>query len=299
MHIESLRTFCSLVELGSFSRTAEKCCISQSAVSQLLAQLELMHKCQLLDRKKRPFELTKPGELFYNACKEIIERYDKLRADLDSLQKMASKRVNVAAIFSIGMHSLPAYIKKFMVKYPDVHVRIEYLSYAQIRERLLHGTVDIGLAAMPKKHRNIEIYKFEDEPLVLVCNLEHPLGQLSRIEIRQLWMENFIAFEEQVPTRTLIDSILEDHNTPVQRVMQFDNIETIKRAVEIGAGVSILPRTAIQSELITGTLKALPIMGQGMVRPTAVMVRKEKVLTEPARYLLGLLTKAEKEKNAD
>lgn len=299
MHIEILRTFCALVELGSFSRTAEKRYITQSAVSQQLAQLESAYKCRLLDRKKRPFGLTKAGELFYNAAKEMLERLDKLRVDLDSLQKSAAKRINIAAIFSIGMHGLPPYIKKFMAKYPDIHVHIEYLSSREIHERLLRGTVDIGLVAVPKKDRNIKMYEFEDEPLVLVCSPEHPLGARPQIAIRQLWLEKFIAFEKGIPTRTLIDGLLEEHHVPVQKVMEFDNIETIKRAVEINAGVSILPQTAIQTELANGTLKAVLLLGEGFVRPTGIIVRKEKVLSRPARYLIDLLTKSQDHKDGD
>jgi len=74
MHIETLKIFCDLVELRSFSKTAEKHLLSQSAISQQLAQLELAHKCQLLDRRKRPMELTKEGELLYKAAKDILDR---------------------------------------------------------------------------------------------------------------------------------------------------------------------------------------------------------------------------------
>ena len=76
MHIDTLKIFCDLAELLSFSRTAEKHFLSQSAVSQQLAQLELIHKVQLLDRKKRPLELTSAGQLFYDASKEMVERYE-------------------------------------------------------------------------------------------------------------------------------------------------------------------------------------------------------------------------------
>lgn len=291
MHIETLRIFCDLVESRSFSRAAEKHLISQSAISQQLAQLELAHKCQLIDRTKRPLKPTSEGELFYEACKDVLDRYEKLRDDLRLLQKSAANRINVAAIFSVGMHSLPPYVKRFMAKYPNVNVRIEYLSSSQIYELVLRGSVDIGLVAQPKKNRNIEVHDFEEEPLVFVCSPEHPLGKQNKIDIQKLRHQKFIAFEEGIPTRTLIDGILEQHNVSVRKIMEFDNTETIKRAVEINAGVTILPRAVIQQELATGTLKAMPFSGEKFVRPTGIIIRREKVLTAPVRYFIKLLCK--------
>ena len=291
MHIETLKIFCDLVEFESFSKTAEKHLLSQSAVSQQLAQLELIHKCQLVDRKKRPLEPTAAGQLFYNACKDIIERYEQLRSELSSLQKSSAGRINVAAIYSIGMHTLPNYVKKFMVKYPKVNVHIEYFSAGRIYELVLAGDIDIGLVALPKRDKRLDVYDFEDEPLVLACSCKHPLAGESEVDIHKVQFERFIGFEKDVPTRIWIDSILQRYNIVVRPVMEFDNIETIKRAVEINSGISILPRTAIVQELGGGTISAIPFSNENFVRPTGIIVRKNKVLGEAGRYFVELLRK--------
>jgi DNA-binding transcriptional LysR family regulator len=124
MHIETLRIFCDLADLQSFSKTAEKHFLSQSAVSQQLAQLELAHKCQLINRKKRPIELTRSGQMLYETAKDMLDRYEQLKSELSTLKSSGGNRINVAAIYSIGMHSLPDYVKKFMVSYPKVNVHI-------------------------------------------------------------------------------------------------------------------------------------------------------------------------------
>jgi DNA-binding transcriptional LysR family regulator len=291
MHIETLKIFCDLAESLSFSKTAEKHLLSQSAVSQQLAQLELTHKCQLLNRKKRPLELTAAGRLFYDACKDIVERYEQFKSELNSLQKSSAGRINVAAIFSIGMHTLPDYVKKFMVKYPKVNVHIEYFSAEKIYELVLAGEIDIGLVAVPKRDKRLEVYDFEDEPLVLVCSPKHLLACDSQIDIHKVQFERFINFEEGVPTRMWIDNILQRYNIAVRPVMAFDNIETIKRAVEINSGISILPQTAIVQELGSGALKAIEFSNENFVRPTGIIVRKDKVLGQAGRYFIELLRK--------
>ena len=291
MHIEMLKLFCDLADLRSFSKTAEKNIISQSAVSQQLAQLELIHKCQLFNRKKRPIELTKAGQVFYQAGKDMLERYEQLKNELRTLQKTFISKINVAAIFSIGMHTLPDYVKKFMVSYPKVNVHIEYFSSSRIYELILDGDVDIGLVAVPKRDKRLDVFDFEDEPLVLACSPKHPLAHESQVDIHKLQFERFIAFEKDVPTRSWIDGILERYNISISPVMEFDNIETIKRAVEINSGISILPKTAIFQELGSGTIKAINFSNERFIRPTGIIVRKDKILSQAGRYFIELLRK--------
>jgi len=290
MNIETIKLFCDLVELQNLSRAAEKHGITQSAVSQQLAQLELTHKCQLINRKKRPLTLTPAGELFYKACRDILDRYNRLNSELAALGK-STARINIAAIFSIGMHTLQPYVKRFMAGYPKVNLNIEYLSASEIYDGVLRGDIDIGIVAVPKKDRNIDVYPVQNEPLVLVCSPENPLANESAADIHGLQGVEFIAFEKGVPTRTLIDDILKQYNVTVRTVMEFDNIETIKRAVEIDAGASILPETTIHAELANSTLKAVPFSNEKFSRPTGLIVRKNKTLTQAARYLIELLQK--------
>jgi DNA-binding transcriptional LysR family regulator len=295
MYIETFRIFCDLTELKNLSRTAEKHGVSQSAISQRLAQLEMAHKCQLVNRKKRPLKLTAAGQLFYHAAKDILERYNRLNSELAALGK-STARINVAAIFSIGMHTLQPYVKTFMARYPKVNLNIEYASAEEIYEHVLRGNVDIGVVAVPRKDRNIDVHPLEDEPLVLVCSPENPLtdkplADKLGIDIHELNSVPFIAFEKGAPSRTLIDDILKQYNVTVRTVMEFDNIETIKRAVEIDAGVSILPETTIHAELANSTLKAVPFSNEKFSRPAGLIVRKNKMLSQAARYLIELLQK--------
>ena len=218
MHIETLRVFCDLADSRSFSRTAEKHFVSQSAVSQQLAQLETTHKCELINRKKRPIELTKAGRLLYSAAKDMLERYDHFKNELNTLRTSSGSRINVGAIFSIGMHTLPDYVKKLMVSHPNVNVHIEYFSAARIYELVLAGQIDIGLVAVPKNDKRLDVYDFENEPLVVACSPKHPLAHEPQVDIHRLQFEKFIAFEKNVPTRHWIDGILERYNVAVRCV---------------------------------------------------------------------------------
>jgi DNA-binding transcriptional LysR family regulator len=291
MHIETLKMFCDLADLRSFSKTADKHLVSQSAVSQQVAQLEIQHKCQLLNRQKRPLELTHAGEIFYKAARDIVDRYELLKSEMNTLKAAAQARINVGAIYSIGMHTLPDYIKKFMVKRPNVNVHVEYFSADKVYEMVLSGELDIGLVAVPRMDKRLDVYEFEDEPLIFVCSPKHPLATQSQIDIHTLQFERFIAFEEGVPTRVWIDGIFQRYNIVIRPVMEFDNVETVKKAVEINSGVSILPRPAVLQELAAGAIKAIEFENERFVRPTGVIIRKDRVLSADTRYLIELLRK--------
>jgi len=288
MNLESAKIFCDLVELKNFSRTADLHGFSQSAVSQQLAQLEMAHNTQFINRKKRPLELTAAGQAFYRACKDLLDRYDQLNHELATLSK-TSCRVNLASIFSIGMHTLQPYIKKFIKIYPDVNLVVEYLDAKEIYIRLLRGSIDMGIVAIPKQERNTQVYPFENEPLALVCSPSHPFTTSREIDIHQLQGEKFIGFSQDVPTRLHIDRILKRYGVSVQVVMEFDNIETIKRAIEIKSGVSILPLPSVHTEIAGGTLVAIEFSNEHFYRPTGIIIRKDHQLNKAAQYLLELM----------
>jgi len=290
MNLETARIFCDLAELKNFSRTAEVHGISQSAVSQQLIQLEIGHNVQLIDRKKRPIELTAAGQVFYQASKEILERYGRLTRDLTAL-KQSSYQIRLAAIFSIGMYTLQPYIQKFISIYPDVNLSVDYYGDEEIYDKLLRGIIDIGVVAVPCRDRYIEMFPFENEPLVLACSPAHPFASRIRLDIQELHGEKFIAFGKGVPTRRHIDDILSRYGVSVRLVMEIDNTETIKRAVEINSGISILPAPTMRTELANGTLKAVELSNESFIRPTGILIRKENFQSKAGQYLLGLLRK--------
>jgi len=290
MQIETLRLFCDLAELASFSRAAERNMISQSAVSQQIAQLERAYNCQLINRHRKSFGLTPEGQLFFNTCKDIISRYENFQASLAELKNSDKTTIRVAAIYSIGMHSLQPYIKKFISKNPCVHLDIKYLDAAAIYEKLMLGKIDLGLVALPRNNPEMQIIPFMDENLVIVCSPKHKLAEKTHIDIDLIQYYPFIAFARNLPTRNWIDQLLIRYNVAIKPVMEFDNIETIKRVVEINSGISIMPETTIKNEIANGTVKAIAFANQKFVRPPAAIMRKNRAMTKHLNKFIELLT---------
>ena len=289
MQIESLKVFCDLAETESFTKTAQINHITQSAVSQQISSLERQFKSLLIERSKKRFRLTREGKVLYDYSKQIIQTYDSLYSKLQEIQDIVSGTIRVATIYSIGLHDLPPYIKKFLKNYPTVNVHVEYRRSNQVYEDILSNVVDLGLVAYPTRDPKLELVPLHKDMLVLICHPQHPFAKTKSIMLKDLVGQKFISFEPDIPTRRAIDKILADQNVSVQHAMEFDNIETVKRAVEIDAGIAIVPHGTILQEISKHTLAEVKIEDAEFFRPLAAIYKKNKVLSPAMKQFLAVL----------
>ncbi|HSY42997.1 MAG TPA: LysR family transcriptional regulator [Candidatus Acidoferrum sp.] len=289
MQIESLKVFCDLAETESFTKAAQINGVTQSAVSQQISALERTFKSLLIERSKKKFRLTREGQTLYDYSKQIIQSYESLHSKLQELKDIISGTIRVATIYSIGLHDLPPYIKRFMKSYPTVNVHVEYRRANQVYEDVLSNVVDIGLVAYPMKEPKLEIVPLRKEPLTLICHPTHPFAKHKDVKLKALAGQKIIGFEPDIPTRKALDKILKEHGVEVKHVMEFDNVETVKRAVEIDAGISIVPMGTVQQEISKQTLVAVPIEDGDFFRPLAAIYKKNKVLSPAMKQFLTIL----------
>ncbi|MEI6075579.1 MAG: LysR family transcriptional regulator [Verrucomicrobiota bacterium] len=289
MQIESLKVFCDLAETESFTKAAQINSVTQSAVSQQISSLERIFKSLLIERSKKKFRLTREGQVLYDYSKQIIQTYESLHSKLQELKDIISGTIRVATIYSIGLHDLPPYIKKFMKNYPTVNIHVEYRRSNQVYEDVLSNVVDVGLVAYPVKDAKLEIVPLRKEPLVFICHPQHPFAKQKSVKLKSLTGLNVIGFEPDIPTRKALDKILREYNVEVKHVMEFDNVETVKRAVEIDAGISIVPLGTVTQEINKNTLAALPIEDGEFYRPLAAIYKKNKVLSPAMKQFLSIL----------
>jgi len=289
MQIESLKVFCDLAETESFTKAAQINGVTQSAVSQQISSLERQFKSLLIERSKKKFRLTREGQVLYDYSKQIIQTYDGLHSKLQEIKDIISGTIRVATIYSIGLHDLPPYIKRFLKDYPTVHVHVEYRRANQVYEDVFSNVVDLGLVAYPTKDAKLEVVALRKDPLVLICHPQHPFAKQKTIKLKAVSDQKFVGFEPDIPTRKALDKVLKEHNVEVKNVMEFDNIETVKRAVEIDAGVSIVPQGTVAQEIAKQTLAAVTIEDADLYRPLAAIYKKNKVLSPAMRQFITII----------
>ncbi|HEY5481188.1 MAG TPA: LysR substrate-binding domain-containing protein [Verrucomicrobiae bacterium] len=290
MQFESLKVFCDLAETESFTKTAQINSVSQSAVSQTISALERNFKSLLIERSKKNFRLTTEGEVLYHYSKEILQTYDAIHSRMQEIKHVISGDIRVATVYSIGLYDLPPYVKHFMQSHPDVNIHVEYRRSNQVYEGVLGNIVDLGLVAYPAPDPKLQIVPLRKDRLVLACHPDHALAKLKSVRLKALNGQKVISFEPDMPTRKALDKMLKGQGVTVEHVMEFDNIETVKRAVELDCGVAIVPETNIRQEVTKQTLASVPLEGNHF-RPLAAIHRKNKVLSPAIKHFIALLKK--------
>jgi len=292
MMLETLKTFCDLVETGSFSRAARLNFVTQSAVSQQLRALERHYGRRLIDRgARRSLQLTDAGKLLLGEARAVVERLAALEDRLRPRPDVVAGTVTIASVYSVGLHTLPAPMKTFLRAHPQVNLRLTYRRTDEIYQACLDGSVDLGVVAIPGRRSQIEIVPLRPDELVLVCPPDHQLARRPRLTAASLAEQRFIAFDRDIPTRRLVDRFLRGARTSVTVTMELDNIETIKRSVEAGLGVSILPRSALENEVKAGTLVARPFATARLTRPVGIIYRRGREQSAAVRAFLETLVR--------
>jgi LysR family transcriptional regulator, transcriptional activator of the cysJI operon len=289
MQIESLKVFCDLIESRSFSQAAIRNFITQSAVSQQVKALETRYDMPLLNRDGRSVQPTEAGKIFYDAAKEILNRFFRMQSQLKSAGQEMVGSLRVASVYSVGLYEMTLPIRTFLRTYPRVNLAVEYCPANRVYENILTGAADLGIVTYPKPRKGIQVLSLPADRLVLICTPEHAFARHRRIEIKKLNGESFIAFEKDTPSRQALDQILEEHGVQARIVMEFENIETIKRAVEIGAGVAIVPLLSVQREVESGALVEVNFKGNDFFRPLGAVVKQRNALSPPAQKFIELL----------
>jgi LysR family transcriptional regulator, transcriptional activator of the cysJI operon len=295
MHIETLKVFSDLVDLESFSLAAERNFITQSAVSQQIRALEEKFKRRLLERVRgrREVKLTAAGEVFYKEAKHVLDAYDQLHESLRGIVGKIGGTVKVATVYSVGLHELPSKVRDFMTKFPSAKIDLEYSRTTRVVRDVLNGTVELGVIAFPEAKRGLKIVDMPSNRLVLIAPLGHKLASRKKVKIQDLGGQDFVLFERDVPTRKAIDRILKEHGVEVRKVAEFDNIETIKRAVEVGFGLAIVPQPVVRHAERDGRLAVIDLAEKYWIRPIGLIYRSDRKLSLAARKFADLLEQKE------
>ncbi len=299
MHIQNFKTFCDLVETKSFSKAARLNEVTQSAVSQQLKAMESQYEMLIIDRNQKKFRLTPQGTALYSTFKEILNLYEKLHCEILEMRNIVSGTIQISTVNSIGLHELPPYLSSFIKEFPSVNTRVEYRRANLVYEDVLHGSADLGLVAFPSPHKELVTVPFANDELIVAMSPENKLAKKKVVSIDDLDGTDFVSFEKDIPTRKATDEILTNGGITVSTVMEFDNVETVKRALEINAGIAIIPASTVKNEVERNQLVTYKLEGGIHNRPLAVIHKKNRILTPAIRSFVELMKSDIEKKKVD
>ncbi len=294
MQIATLKVFCDLVESRSFSRAAVRNQITQSAVSQQVKNLESRFKTQLLSRDGKSVAPTAAGRVFYERSRSILDSFEHMQLEMKAIGQDMAGSLRVGTIYSVGLYEMAVVVKTFLKIYPKVSLHLEYSPGAQVYEDCLNGVIDLGIVTYPETRKGLKIISLPADKLVLICAPDHPLARRHHINLRKLNGENFIGFEKGMASQRALDRIFQEHDVGVRVVSEFNNIETIKRSVEIGAGISIVPLLTVQKEVQSGALVQVHFTDKSFYRSLGIVVRAKQVLSPAADKFIELMQHSQK-----
>jgi len=294
MQIETLKVFCDLVESRSFSRAALRNFITQSAVSQQVKNLENRFEMQLLRRDGKTVTPTPAGKIFYERSRTILDSFEHMQLEMKSIGQDMAGSVRIATIYSVGIYEMDVVVKTFLKLYPKVSLQVEYSKGARVYEDCLRGALDLGIVVYPEARKGLRVIPLPSDKLVLICAPNHPLARRHHIDIHKLNGLNFVAYEKGMASQRALDRIFQENKVQVRTVMEFNNIETIKRSVEIGAGVSIVPLLSVQKEIQNGSLVQINFTDKSFYRTIGIIHRSKQALSPAARKFIELMQNPQK-----
>jgi DNA-binding transcriptional LysR family regulator len=286
---EHLKLFRDIVQSRSVSRGAALNDISQSAASQHLHELERMFGTQLLDRSTRPITPTEAGRLYYEFCRDVLRRKEELDVALEKVKGRAEGTVRVAAIYSVGISDMAGLEEEFARRMPSAELQVEYLRPEKVYEAVVNDQADLGLLSYPEPSKEVKAIPWRLEPMMVAAAPKHELARRKSLRPQELEGQDFVAFDDDLRVGREVKRFLKEQGVEVNVVMHFDNIQTMKEAVALGTGVSILPVRMLRMDIEQGRLVAIPLEGVNLVRPLGIIHRRKKKLSRAMQCFLELL----------
>jgi len=286
-----IKSFISVAQTGSFKLAAQRNNITQPAVSQHIHILEKKLNCSLFERSSRKTTLTPAGKVFFIYAQQILDSYQNAITEIEKMNDLSIGYVSVASIYSIGLYQLKGTIQHFLKRYPKINIHLEYCHPRVVYQMVKDKLVDFGLVAFPKETPGMKTKIFAYDQLALVQSSKHRFFKKNeKVPLKKLMNMNFIGLDLVTPTGQAINQFFKDHQIKINLVKEYDNIETVKNALEIGLGCSILPETTIKKELKDSTLEIISLPGFDLKRPLAIVHSDKKVFTKAAKIFLDSIT---------
>lgn len=271
------------------SKGAAHCGVSQSAASQHVQEVERRLGQIVFDRTKRPLQLTEAGKLYAEFCRDVLRREEELSQALEAMKGNVTGSVRVASIYSIGLSEMSRLQAEFSARFPAASLHVEYMRPEKIYEAVRDDTADLGLVSYPEQSREIAAIPWRNEEMQVAAPPSHALARRDELLPTDLNGESFIGFDEDLRIRRELDRFFRSHGIEVNLLMHFDNIQTIKEAVALGSGISILPARTMQAEIEQGRLVAVPLHAPELMRPVGIVHRKRKAFNGATRAFLELV----------
>jgi DNA-binding transcriptional LysR family regulator len=289
MDLNRLRVFQAVATTGSFSRAARSLFLSQPAVTQHIRALETELGVPLFDRLGRRSTLTPAGTSLAHHVPQILGMVRAAEAAARQAGGEASRTLRLGVSETLATYVLPPLLGDLQRRLPDTELRLTVGDSAELLVALLNNDVELAFWLREASHPQLEQIELASEPLVWVLPPDDPMGHAPALPARAFLDRRLILRGTNSAARRVIQALLERENAFPQDVLEMDNLEAIKRAVEVGFGVSIAPRSAVEREMQAGLLSVVPLDAPDAQITSSWARYTGRRLSAPARGFVDVL----------
>jgi DNA-binding transcriptional LysR family regulator len=288
MHLQDLSTFLSVASERSFSVAAKKLHRTQPAVSQAIRRIEEELGERLFDRSSRTGTLTEAGRLLQDFATRLLRLAADAELAVRELQQVRRGRVIIGAN-EAAVHSLLPLVEQFSRMHPQAIVEVRRVPSRQIATEILNRSLDCGVLTFQPPDKGLQSIALGRDELVLLTNPNHPLARRKRVSIEEVGRQTVIAHNDPSPARDRVLRLYERRHAPINIQIALPSLDGIKRAVEMGLGVAVLPRRCALTEIARGQLAAVRVPGLGSPRQVRLVFRRGGEISHAAEAFLAMV----------
>jgi DNA-binding transcriptional LysR family regulator len=291
MNIKTFKIFSDLAENANFSKTAKLNNVSQSAISQKIRLLEERLNINLLEKRQKSFQLTDEGAVFYRHAKLILEEYDTMLEDLQNYDAETLGGISLLTNYWIGIYITPHYVCEYFKTCQNFHIDINYGDYQNIQVPNLNSQTNLIILEFPLPSEELISELFAKDEFVMVCLAQSPFGNQQTFSLENLQSQPLIGFTKNHPLRVIFERGLEKKIDRPHYLMEFNQIELIKQAIEIHNGIAILPKSSIRLPSEEHLFHVIPLSNIQIPIPLYVIYKKTQKINRAMEHFIAILRK--------
>ena len=290
MDFDQHRSFVEVARLKNFSRAAGKLGLTQPAISTQIRQLEEEFGVRLFDRIGKKVFLTQPGILLLDHAGKILNVQKEALDALRDLLPTPAGHLTLGATEGSCLYILPKVFAAFKKKHPEVKITIYRNFTTKVVKKLLEDSLDLGFVSLPVHAKEIATIPLFREPVDVAMPPDHPLASQATVTVEEIARYPWI-FPKASRIREMLDELFRGIDTPVHVTMELSGVETIKRFVSIGLGISLLSRSYAAAEVKTGRLKLVPLAEPRLERQLGLAYRTDRYLSRSTQAFIDIAKK--------
>ena len=288
MDVRSLEVFLSVAKHLNFTRAGEEVNLSQPSVSVRIRQLENELGVKLFEQLGKRVGLTEAGSLLVPHARRVMSAIQDANHAIDDLQGLERGSLRIGASTTPGMYLIPKTIAKFKARHPKIEIQLGIKDTRQVEDGVARNEFDFGFVGGHLAGDEVDVHQWFTDQLVLVVGPAHALARKKSVKPEDLRKEKFILREPGSATRATVISHLQRSNLSVQPIMEMENPESVKKAVQSGLGIAFISKFAVETELKARSLVAVLVRGVDIRRELKIVYRKDKHLSRAARAFIEM-----------